>query len=251
VLVSTRAFVVVVHVWPLDDDDDDCSVAFFGDSFPDANAPPSSPPYVLRYASTSLRRVEGERSADAGAPDQTVKRTRPVAASSTRNTAMQHASFPARPARIACAVDLSDDADPSVADHIVDVAAAWAQAFGATLVILHAAPPPPQLPTTHTGSEVAAAAFADVLRARQRHVDAELQRLVTRASDKGVVPTTLLLTTPGRLPDLLAHAADEQKADLLVLGSRARRGLQARLLGSVAERTAHLAHVPVLLLPPD
>jgi nucleotide-binding universal stress UspA family protein len=90
-----------------------------------------------------------------------------------------------------------------------------------------------------------------VLAARERHAHAALERLQARASARGVTTTTIVLTTPGRLPELLAAAASEQRAELLVLASRARRGLAHRLLGSVAERTAHLSHVPVLLLPPD
>ncbi len=46
-------FGVVIHCWRNEDEDIfDCSVAFFGDSFPDAA--PQEPPYVLRYASMSL-----------------------------------------------------------------------------------------------------------------------------------------------------------------------------------------------------
>lgn len=155
------------------------------------------------------------------------------------------------PRCVACAVDVDGDADPAVAQHIVDVAAAWARAAGATLSILHACPPPPTLPSVPHASAAAAAALADVLAARERHVRAALDVLQERASASGVKATTALITTPGRLPELLAAAATAQGAELLVLASRARRGIAQRLLGSVAERTAHLSHVPVLLLPPD
>jgi len=155
------------------------------------------------------------------------------------------------PRLIACAVDVAPDADPTIAEHIVDAAAAWAAPFGATLVLLHASPPPPPLPAMHTGSEAAVEAFAGVWKAQHQHVADALARLAARATARGVTTTTRVVTEPGRLPDLLAQAALDVGAQLLVVGSRSRRGLAHRLLGSVAERTAHLSHVPVLLLPPD
>ena len=53
--------------------------------------------------------------------------------------------------------------------------------------------------------------------------------------------------------DGIAHrllaAADELKADLVVMGTHGRRGFQRLLLGSVAERFVRLATCPVLLVP--
>jgi nucleotide-binding universal stress UspA family protein len=164
---------------------------------------------------------------------------------------MTEPAAPSLPRCIACAVDVDGDADPAVAEHIVDVASTWALAAGATLSILHACPPPPPLPAVSHGSEAAAAALTEVLAARDQHVRTRLKRLAERAAARGVTTTTTIVTTPGRLPELLAAAAAEQGAGLLVLASRARKGLAQRLLGSVAERTAHLSPVPVLLLPPD
>ena len=58
VLISTGECGVVVHAW-LDQEiaTRDCYVAFFGDEFPQPNHRPQKIPYVLRYASTSLRRA--------------------------------------------------------------------------------------------------------------------------------------------------------------------------------------------------
>jgi nucleotide-binding universal stress UspA family protein len=44
-------------------------------------------------------------------------------------------------------------------------------------------------------------------------------------------------------------AADELGADLLVLGTHGRRGVQRLLLGSVAERVVRLSSRPILLVP--
>jgi len=47
----------------------------------------------------------------------------------------------------------------------------------------------------------------------------------------------------------LLVAADELKADLVVMGTHGRRGFQRLLLGNVAERFVRIATCPVLLVP--
>jgi len=52
----------------------------------------------------------------------------------------------------------------------------------------------------------------------------------------------------GRVCDLVAKAAVDWKADLLVIGTHGRRGLDRLLLGSDAEQILRTAPVPVLLV---
>ena len=72
-----------------------------------------------------------------------------------------------------------------------------------------------------------------------------------RARDMGLdaVPTTAHATTGGTWQTLLA-LADEQDADLIVLGSRRAGGLRAVTLGSVSQGVVHHARRPVLVVPP-
>jgi nucleotide-binding universal stress UspA family protein len=50
-------------------------------------------------------------------------------------------------------------------------------------------------------------------------------------------------------PEVIAAAADELDADLVVMGTRGLGGIAHLLLGSCADRTLRLAHRPLLLLP--
>ena len=51
-----------------------------------------------------------------------------------------------------------------------------------------------------------------------------------------------------RLAEVVAEAADDWKADLVVVGTHGRRGLGRMLLGSGAEQILRLARVPVLVI---
>lgn len=61
VLISTGECGVVIHAWSSDElgGMHDHYVAFFGHEFPRPGAKPTTIPYVLRYAASSLRRAAG------------------------------------------------------------------------------------------------------------------------------------------------------------------------------------------------
>src|SRR5579871_1257305 len=50
-------------------------------------------------------------------------------------------------------------------------------------------------------------------------------------------------------PDAIASAARDEPAQLIVMATHARRGVQRWIFGSVAERVLDLAPVPLLLIP--
>lgn len=51
--------------------------------------------------------------------------------------------------------------------------------------------------------------------------------------------------------EVIVEAADELEVDLIVLGSRGRRGLAATLLGSTSANVLHHATRPTLIIPSD
>jgi len=62
------------------------------------------------------------------------------------------------------------------------------------------------------------------------------------------VDDVMLDTFDGRVCDLVAAAAGQWPADLLVIGTHGRRGVDRFLLGSDAEQILRLSPVPVLLV---
>ena len=54
----------------------------------------------------------------------------------------------------------------------------------------------------------------------------------------------------GNVQHEIVAQAEQRAADLIVMGTHARKGIQRLLLGSVTERVLRTAHVPVLAVPP-
>lgn len=52
----------------------------------------------------------------------------------------------------------------------------------------------------------------------------------------------------GAPPEIMCQIAEAEKADLIVVGSRGQGAVRRLLLGSVSDRIAHIAQVPVLIV---
>ena len=57
-----------------------------------------------------------------------------------------------------------------------------------------------------------------------------------------------LISSQGRIAEVIAEEAANWSADLLVLGTHGRRGFSRLFIGSVAENTVRIATTPVLLI---
>ncbi|MCB9565199.1 MAG: universal stress protein [Kofleriaceae bacterium] len=124
-------------------------------------------------------------------------------------------------------------------------ALAIARRSGARIVLVHAAAIPDPavgLPDSMRGT---ADAYLHVLRDRVTADQHALAELNARFAGQGAEISQVVVD--GFADDAIPAAARELGADLLVVGSRGRRGLSRLLLGSVAERIVRAAEVPVLI----
>jgi nucleotide-binding universal stress UspA family protein len=155
------------------------------------------------------------------------------------------------PKHILVPVDADPTGDRALAERLVDDAVAFARLVDGRLTLLHVALPlvSPMSPPADLISE-AYRAMLDVVEARNAASGRLLKELAERAERVGVGAHTMVSTRPGSIAETIADIAKEEHADLIMMTTHGRRGVRRVLLGSVAERTAHLAHVPVLLLPP-
>lgn len=146
---------------------------------------------------------------------------------------------------IVCGLDDSPDSRAAL-----EVAARLAERIGARLIAvnvvdyLHA-------PYAAVGSITAAATPRPLVTARrEEHLEAAedmLSELVVEAGlDEDDVEQRVLL---GFAAERLADLADEEDAELIVVGSRGRGAVKAALLGSVSTSLVGIARRPVLVVP--
>jgi nucleotide-binding universal stress UspA family protein len=126
--------------------------------------------------------------------------------------------------------DFSDNADCAFS-----LAGALARDYGARLIVLYVATPPPVV------------GYAEGIRIpdpRESHelLRQELHRL--RAADPGVEMEHRLVEGDGAAEIL--RTAKETHCDLIVLGTHGRTGLTRLLMGSVAEQVVRRAECPVV-----
>ncbi|MDA8095666.1 MAG: universal stress protein [Betaproteobacteria bacterium] len=90
----------------------------------------------------------------------------------------------------------------------------------------------------------------DSLRSALREAgDRLLERAKRDAEKLDVVPETALLELAmGRLATVIAEDATRSGADLIVMGTHGRRGVDRLFLGSVADGVVRTASIPVLLV---
>jgi|SRR5450432_2793989 len=134
---------------------------------------------------------------------------------------------------IVVATDFSDSAGRAL-----DLAVELAQKFQADLTLVHSWDAPSY--SYGGGLYVPVDMITPIAEAANTHLDQALTELKRRVPNA----TSMLRTGPA-WEEILA-AATQLHADLIVLGTHGRRGLNRVLLGSVAERVVRLAQVPVL-----
>jgi nucleotide-binding universal stress UspA family protein len=136
--------------------------------------------------------------------------------------------------RILSPVDFSD-----TSEHAVRYAVDLASRLGASLELVHVY----QLPT-YALPDGAILARPDFVANLTDELQKQMDELIRRYSGHGV-------EIRGRIVEGMPYAevnrvAEEEKADLVVMGTHGRTGLTHLLLGSVAERVVRTSTVPVL-----
>ena len=144
--------------------------------------------------------------------------------------------------RILCPVDFSESSKQAL-----DYAVALTSWYEGMLSVLHVCA---ELPVYELSSAAGPAIAAPIM---LRDIDIDAQRAALRrfaASAVATVPTdVLVLEAVDARSEILAQAG-ALHADLLVMGTHGRSGLDHLLLGSVTEKVLRKAPCPVLVVPP-
>jgi nucleotide-binding universal stress UspA family protein len=121
----------------------------------------------------------------------------------------------------------------------LDCAISLAQPFNATIHLLHVVEALVFPPDVEVVDSAALAAQLNEEAAKS------LEKWSKEASSRAVIEEDLRAGTPYRE---IIDAADETKADLIIMGTQGRTGLTRLLIGSTAERVVRHAHCPVLVV---
>jgi len=129
---------------------------------------------------------------------------------------------------------------------VLDHALAWAEGFGANVHMLHVV-------TVHNFDPFNPdLGFPDIGMERSLHESAEkqMEEIAGYAADRAPTVTRETRTSFSPWTEIVT-VAQEQGADLIIMATHGRKGLQKLFLGSTAEKVLEHAPCPVLLLRPD
>ncbi len=146
-------------------------------------------------------------------------------------------------ASIVCGVDGS-----AYSQAALRVAGRLSERLGLKLVVAHVAEPAPAyIPYAASapfGGMAGGYALTEEVESREEPAERLLQQIVDSGLD---VERRTLVGVPA---DRLAALAEDEDAELIVVGSRGRGAFKSALLGSVSNSLVDVARRPVLIVPP-
>jgi nucleotide-binding universal stress UspA family protein len=144
---------------------------------------------------------------------------------------------------ILCGVDGSPESEAAVA-----TAQALATRLGTRLVLAYVAEPA-RVPLAHAAPLGIGMAGPGIAVEEREQLREQGIRLLDRVSDAAGLSEVDYRVEIGPPAERLADIADEEDAELIVVGSRGRGALTAAFLGSVSNSLAGIARRPVLIVP--
>lgn len=127
----------------------------------------------------------------------------------------------------------------------VSKAAELAKIFGSTVTAVYVVDP---YPFTGVGADFAYGQ-AQYLSAATAEANAALEA-VRKIMDEAGLPVTTVVGEGHAVHEGIVRVLESCGADLIVMGSHGRRGLEKLMLGSVTARVLRSVHVPVLVVRP-
>ena len=140
--------------------------------------------------------------------------------------------------KILCAVDLSE-----VSGQVADYAAMQARWANAEVIVMYVAPALNQ----YSDTEMPLAIIKNFISERVENAEKVMPGLLKEHFDGITVSSHIVAGYP---PDSILETARTQNVDMIVMGTHGRRGVNAVVFGSVAEKVIKQAGVPVLVIRP-
>ncbi|WP_147819826.1 universal stress protein [Salidesulfovibrio onnuriiensis] len=140
--------------------------------------------------------------------------------------------------KILCAIDFSD-----YSAHVADYAKTLAQCSGGSVMCVYVAPSLSQ----YVGFHVPPSSIENFVGEIVSGADTTMSAFVAE-NFKGLSATGKVVT--GYPAEEILDMAEEEKVDMIVMGTHGRKGIDRILFGSVAEKVVKAAKCPVLTIRP-
>jgi universal stress protein A len=144
--------------------------------------------------------------------------------------------------KILVCTDFSDNSQPAL-----ELAAQYAKAFGAQLLIFHAIDNFLAIDYTDFPDDVDwAAKLQEILKNIKQTADARLELIAKECAPQ--VKEVKTYCRKGMASDGIVALAKQESVDLIVVGTHGRSGVKDLVMGSVARSVLKRAHRPVLIV---
>jgi nucleotide-binding universal stress UspA family protein len=145
------------------------------------------------------------------------------------------------------------DYDPS-AEKIADTGNLIAAAFDAEIILLHVVAEPSYYSSMEYSPIMGYSGFMDNF---NMEISEEVKNNLTALSEEFLEKfkkhlgndRIKTLVAEGNFAETITATAEKEMADMIVMGSHGRRGLDKLLMENVAEKVLQLSKVPVLVIP--
>ena len=141
--------------------------------------------------------------------------------------------------KIVCAVDFSDHS-PRLADYAISLA----KCTGAKLICVYVAPSLSQYVGFQVPPSSIESFVGEIVAGADHSMKAYLNQYFKEADASGKV----IVGYPG---EAIINLADDEDADLIIMGTHGRKGIDRILFGSVAEKVVKNAKCPVMTIRPE
>ena len=140
--------------------------------------------------------------------------------------------------KIVCALDLSDQSK-----QVADYAIMLAKMSGASIVAVYAAPTLTQYTGFHVPPNTIDNFVGEIVSGAERSMSDFVAETFQGVDARGVVVV-------GYAAEEILALAEAEDADIIVMGTRGRKGIDLILFGSVAEKVVKSSKCPVLTIRP-
>lgn len=158
---------------------------------------------------------------------------------------MSTCSFAGTALKVLFAIDASEATDKAFKFYFDNV-----YKEGTGVILVHC-PDKPRLPTLSwkSGAHYPADEIAKVMHDHNKKAQEVEYKYTAELEIKRIPHLVKVIDTDESIGHRLIKIADEEKADMIVMGSRGLKSIMRTLLHSVSDYVLHHAHIPVLICP--